>query len=31
MEAAVLEGGAGVITNDGTGLGETEEAIMVVQ
>ena len=31
VEAPVLEGATGVITNEGHGLGETEEAGMVVR
>ena len=30
VEAAVLEGGGGLITNEGSGLDETEETAMVV-
>ena len=31
VEAPVLEGAAGVMTNEGHGLGEAEEAIVVVR
>ena len=31
MEAAVLDVAAGVMTNEGHGLGETEPAVMVVR
>jgi hypothetical protein len=30
VEAAVLDGGGGVIMNEGPGLGETERTVMVV-